>query len=243
MPRLTASELLDLADALRGRPSPERALVLLGACRPEGAGTSELADMPLGLRDLHLMTLFAENFGATLDGVAACPACGAALEAAVAVGDVWLGPGEAQRVDLFEWRGQGWRVAFRLPTTGDLMAIRGAADPAEALRARVIDTVEGPEGEAALAVLPEPVRAAWEAEVAALDPQAEVLLSLTCAECAHPFQVPLEPERFLAYEAERRAQFILQEVHLLASAYGWSEDAILALSDARRRRYVELVAS
>jgi hypothetical protein len=243
MSRLTASELLELADALRGRPAEERALVLLAACRPEGAAGAALAEMPLGLRDLHLLALFRENFGPTLDGVAPCPACAAPLEVAVAVDDVWVGPGAAQRAGLFEWRAGGWRVTFRLPTTADLMAVQGEADPAEALRARVIAAVEGPEGPAGLAELPQAARAAWEAEVEALDPQAEVRLSLTCAACQHPFRVPLEAHRFLAYEAERRAQFILQEIHLLASAYGWTEDAILALSDARRRRYVELVTS
>jgi hypothetical protein len=30
-------------------------------------------------------------------------------------------------------------------------------------------------------------------------------------------------------------------VHTLASAYGWSESEILALSDARRRLYMEMV--
>ncbi len=34
----------------------------------------------------------------------------------------------------------------------------------------------------------------------------------------------------------------LDEVHTLASAYGWSEADILAMSASRRRRYVSLVA-
>jgi len=34
---------------------------------------------------------------------------------------------------------------------------------------------------------------------------------------------------------------LLVEVHALASAYGWSEQEILSLSDARRRLYLEMV--
>jgi hypothetical protein len=32
---------------------------------------------------------------------------------------------------------------------------------------------------------------------------------------------------------------VLDEVHELASAYGWSEEEILGLSSRRRRQYVE----
>jgi hypothetical protein len=35
---------------------------------------------------------------------------------------------------------------------------------------------------------------------------------------------------------------LLAEVHVLAGAYGWSEDAILALSPSRRQHYIALVA-
>jgi hypothetical protein len=33
------------------------------------------------------------------------------------------------------------------------------------------------------------------------------------------------------------------DVHALASAYGWSEREILALSDTRRRLYLEMVSA
>jgi hypothetical protein len=34
---------------------------------------------------------------------------------------------------------------------------------------------------------------------------------------------------------------VLREVHILASAYGWREDDILAMSPARRRIYLEML--
>ena len=44
-------------------------------------------------------------------------------------------------------------------------------------------------------------------------------------------------------ELEAQAKRLLRSVHVLASAYGWSESEILALSEARRDAYVELVQS
>jgi hypothetical protein len=34
---------------------------------------------------------------------------------------------------------------------------------------------------------------------------------------------------------------VLEEVHILASAYGWAQSEILSMSAARRRRYVAMV--
>jgi hypothetical protein len=40
---------------------------------------------------------------------------------------------------------------------------------------------------------------------------------------------------------EARAKRLLAEVHLIASAYGWSEAEILGLSRARRDFYLDMV--
>ena len=46
---------------------------------------------------------------------------------------------------------------------------------------------------------------------------------------------------FLWDEVDVRARRLLDEVHALAGAYGWSEQRILALSEARRRAYLDRV--
>jgi hypothetical protein len=42
-------------------------------------------------------------------------------------------------------------------------------------------------------------------------------------------------------ELNAAATRLLHDVHTLASAYGWSEGDILAMSEARRARYVAMV--
>jgi hypothetical protein len=77
--------------------------------------------------------------------------------------------------------------------------------------------------------------------MALADPMAEILMDLTCPECGHRSNKALDLVAFLWSEIEARAKRLLWEIHALASAYGWPERDILALSDHRRRLYLEMV--
>jgi hypothetical protein len=89
--------------------------------------------------------------------------------------------------------------------------------------------------------LPEPMLAALSRRIAELDPQAEILIDLTCPECSHRWEVLFNIADFLWTEINEWAERTLQTVHKLASAYGWSEREILKLSPVRRQLYLGLV--
>jgi hypothetical protein len=98
----------------------------------------------------------------------------------------------------------------------------GESIPAQALSESVIDRISS--------------------QLAEADPQAEVLIDLTCAGCGHQWQTVFEVERFFWMKINGMARNLLREVHTLAFAYGWSEGDILALSPLRRQFYLEMVA-
>ena len=75
------------------------------------------------------------------------------------------------------------------------------------------------------------------------DPLAEILLDFDCPACGASFQEGLELASFVWAELEARARRLLMDVHTLASAYGWGEAEILALSAARREFYLEMVST
>ena len=77
-------------------------------------------------------------------------------------------------------------------------------------------------------------------ELAAGDPQAEVLLSLRCPACEHEWSTPFDILAYLWDEIDDWARRLLSEVHTLASAYGWSERDVLGMSARRRRLYLEM---
>jgi hypothetical protein len=194
----------------------------------------ELADMPMGRRDKHLLELRELLFGPRLDIFAECPRCAERLEfafdsrqARALQEDLPPGP-----YDL-EWNGVSLR--FRLPTSRDLAAVVNSGP----LRARQVllqrclldgPTELAPEAQAVLA-----------ARMSQFDPLADIQFALQCPACNNAWSLALDVPSYLYKEIASLARRLLREVHLLAKAYGWSEDEILALSPTRRRAYLEMV--
>jgi hypothetical protein len=73
----------------------------------------------------------------------------------------------------------------------------------------------------------------------AADPCIDVSIDLTCPACTHTWNAPFDIAAFLWDEIEVRARQLLDDVHVLAARYGWTEAEILRLSDARRSAYIE----
>ncbi|MBD0672454.1 hypothetical protein [Streptomyces sp. CBMA156] len=230
-----------------------RALLLHTVARP-GVGAAELLAVPLGERDAELFGLRVELFGEKLDVRVGCPGCAEEMEFAFEAGQL-LGAArpaagartvsappsvtEALRVEL-----DGWRVRFRLPTPGDLAAAEQA--PGGLARAvlleRCVLTAEHDGEPVAARQLPEPVQRRLAEAAAAADPCADVRLNLSCPGCGEPALAELDIASYLWEELDDWARATLLDVHLLATAYGWSETEILALSPLRRRYYLELCA-
>ena len=71
------------------------------------------------------------------------------------------------------------------------------------------------------------------------DPQAEVLMPLTCPNCEHSWHSLFDIVSFFWTELTSQAKQLLQEVHVLARFYGWREADILAMTTVRRRFYLD----
>ena len=91
--------------------------------------------------------------------------------------------------------------------------------------------------------LPDDLAEELAAQIAALDPRARIELDLTCAACGHAWPAVFDIASFLWAEISAWAHRTLRDVHAIASAYGWHEADILAMSPLRRQCYLELVRS
>ena len=80
-----------------------------------------------------------------------------------------------------------------------------------------------------------------ESHMEALDPAADIRLGLRCTECGHGWDALLDIGACFWDELGSRAHQLLESVHRLASAYGWRESEILALSPARRAAYLNMI--
>lgn len=242
MHSLSASELLSLWE--RGLPQQpaERALTLLGAASP-AASPDALAQLSIGVRDARLLRLRERTFGTQLKSVAACPQCSERLEFDFSIGQIAMDAENEEQRRLSMSVG-GYEVQFRLPHSLDLLAIAPGAglDRAERfLLARCLLSVRLHGVEKDFDDLPAEVIEAVLSEMARNDPQADIQLALTCPGCGHAWQLTFDIVSFFWSELNAWAQRILREVHTLASAYGWREEEILALSAWRRQVYLGII--
>jgi hypothetical protein len=237
MRSLAAAELLNAWE--QGLPWPpfQRALLLLEAALPD-VSPDALADLSIGQRDAYLLALRERLFGKELVGVATCPNCGDSLELNFTTADIRV-PMQDDPALLLE--AEGYRVHFRLPTSCDLAALASDSGAAQdRLLARCIleatqdGTFQRPD------MLPEEVQRRVIDEMARADAQADIQLDVTCPACGHTWHAAFDVLSFLWAEVHAWALRILREVHLLASAYGWSEADILAMSALRRQWYIQM---
>jgi hypothetical protein len=251
---LSAAELLAVWEMGATQHPVQRALTLLVAAWPE-LPVTVFAQLSIGQRDACLLTVRERLFGPRLTGVARCAQCGERVELTFDVTDIRAPlPATDQGAEppgspapALELIADEYRVRFRLPNSTDLLAIVDVTDPSaarQALLRRCILGVADDSGDVItqapseiLAPLADVIGAAMDAA----DPQGNVQLALDCPACGHHWLQAFDILTYLWSEIDDWAQHILREVHLLASAYGWSEWEILALSARRRQSYLEMV--
>lgn len=239
----SSSELLHTWDAGSGRDHTSRALLLLQTACPEPVD-GDPADLNVGRRDGLLLDLREGLFGSQIDAFERCPECGADLEftfdvADIRAGDIAVVDGPVG-VEI-----DGYNLLARLPTSRDLYAISGCRDLHDArdqLMARCLLDVDESGQSPPYTELPIIVRDELARALSLADPQAVVTLALECAVCGHDWQTHFDIVEYLWAEMEQLGRRMLRDVHTLATSYGWSESAILALSPQRRRIYLEMVS-
>jgi hypothetical protein len=259
-PLLTA-ELLTLWEQGLSQTSIQRSLALLAAACPD-LSPEQVRQLTVGQGDRLLLTLREQLFGSQLVSVAVCPACGDRLELNFSVDEIRLPVAEVPETIAVD---QGeYQIQLRLPTRLDLATItQGQASTLSDLRRRLLERClvkvqpeqANREGRLMTEDLPadlptdlptnwpEDLMQAIATQLAAADPQADIQLDLACPVCGHRWQAAFDIGTFLWSEIHAWALRLLREVHGLASAYGWSEAAILGMSAQRRQWYLEMAGS
>lgn len=229
----SAELLLQAWEAGRNRHPLDRGLLLFALAEPE-ADPETLAEEPLGRRNEALLRLRLATFGGEVQGFLDCPECDARMELRLDGGEL-LASAPA-RSDVVRVQGR----SFRLPTTRDLAAIlpgTSSEEPALRLLQRCSDGTDGAMDPAQALRILESVEDAMERA----DPMAQIGLEVSCEACGHRWTAFLDMVDFLWEELEAYALRLLDEIHILASAYGWTERTVLTLSETRRSAYIRRI--
>jgi len=230
----TGTDDMALADSQPGLAGA-LAYVTRAACLPDGAPLDAGA-LPVGDLDLLVVARRRELRGDTLVAEGQCAQCGSAVDvqfSLAAYADHHRSR-PARRVTEVErgWhRLHGPEVSFRVPVVADVLAAAGADDPRAALLARCVR--EPLAARAARAV---------EQAMATLAPTLRADVAGTCPECAAAVLLDVDARELCMAELRFLAGSVYDDVNLIASVYRWSQDAILELPSARRRRYADLIA-
>jgi hypothetical protein len=250
-PLTGADEAFLLEEAAALLPA-QRATALLARCVERLGPWEEVTPdavraLSVGDREALLLHLRRLTLGERIECVLRCPeaACGEKMDLDLAVSDLLFPPYpdaapwyEAELGEPGEYR----KVRFRLPTGADqeeaaLLALTDINAAAGRLLRRCLEN--DPSAEISLK---EGDAERLGALMAERDPQAELVLQLTCPICARDFETPFDTAAFFLQELAGRSAILYREVHRLALAYHWSQAEILSLSGRQRRLYLELLA-
>lgn len=225
---------LDLDFGQSDRPSLVTAL--LAQCG-EPRDPSFWWSQPVGERTAALVRLVAlteERDEISLSARCMAAACGESFEFELSLR---LLPGGAAHADpLHVQLDAGRALTLRRPTGEDLRRWRDAppASRAEALRVMLDSLVVAgearPDDEAAVS-----------ASIAAADPLVDFTVACHCPACGAPNEVSVDLEALALTRLVGRQRALLQEVHRLASHYGWTESEVLAVPPSRRARYLAFI--
>lgn len=246
MRALSASELLDIWERGLTQQPTQRVLMLLAAACPE-IPPNALAKLSIGQRDAKLLTLREWTFGPQLASLVTCPSCAQRLELTFNVVEIRVTPESrsAESAEELSLNVADYEIHFRLPNSLDLAAVAGREDAVESrqlLLQRCLLASHHNGKERSADELPADVVDAVVERMAQADPQADVQLDLSCPSCAHQWWTTFDIVSFFWTEIEAWAYRTLRQVHILASAYGWREADILAMSPGRRQLYLEMVS-
>ncbi len=224
-----------------------RCLSRLGPLQP--VEVDVVRRLSVGDREALLLHLRRLTLGERMSCLFSCPNCGLKMDLDLQITELLL-PAYPRDKTVHEVQinegTNSYHVVFRLPNGEDQEAVAALAAEsvelaAETLLRRCIERVTCADGEQ-LASAPAVVLREVSAKMAELDPQAELLLDLTCTECAAGFVVPFDVADYVCREIAGQEHEFYRELHMLSFHYHWNESSILGMSRHKRQIYLDLLA-
>ena len=243
MRNLLAQELLEVWERGVAQAPAVRALSLLAAACPE-LTFDQIATLSIGQRDACLLALREELFGPELQSVVNCPGCNERLELSLSTTELRSGSEPELQAGEVSLSVGGYSLRLRPPNSRDVLLAGSLVDPAgrrdQLLKCCLLSAESNGVPVEVDHLSPEVAEAVGQ-ELAEADPLADIRMKMLCPSCGHAWRAAFDIVEFLWAEVEAWAGRILNDVHTLASAYGWCERDILALSPTRRQFYLDMV--
>lgn len=238
MQPLSYRQMLDVWESGQNRTGVQRALILLAHACP-GDDQDTLARLSIGERDRRLLDLRELTFGRHMSSLATCPSCGERLDLSFSTDDM-RSPGPENGQEL-SFDIEDWRIGFRLPSSADVEGLLPGPDGRTELLRRCVLSVRRADQVKAMEDLPKRYLDVLAQRMGEADPRADLSAAIACPGCSHRWRATFDILAYFWEEIGALVFRVLNDVHVLALAYGWREDDVLALSPWRRNHYLSLV--
>lgn len=239
MRRISTAELLQIWEYGQDRDVLHKSLLLLTTSCPP-ADWNTVVQWPVGTRDGLLIQFREQFFGDRTVNNAVCPACSETLEWEMKTSDLLSQkPVEWVDIPVFSAIFEAFSLQFRLPNSADFLG--DIPDkPFQLIRNCIISAQKKGKG-CDVDTLPENILQLIESRMETEDPNANLIFNLNCPTCSYRWQVVFDILTYLWKELDAWARQRLQEVFILARAFGWSEHDILSMNAKRRQFYLEMI--
>ncbi len=231
---LSAAELLNLWERAYGLSPGRRAIEIVRAGFPQYEWT-DIAHWPIGFRDRQIARLRAIHFGLTVPSVTNCPGCHAAVEFSVELDHCFQLQATEFDTPLLSALPDNI-LGVRPLTTADVLEHLESAGREEELVRRCLTLVDD-------ALLPSEDLSSLAGRLESLDPEARIEFALQCPECGREWSSLFDIVSVFWIELNTWARRMMQEIHQLATRYGWSEEEILRISPWRRAIYLSMTGA
>lgn len=234
----TSTELLHLWENSFDQTKLDWALHLLAiACSTPNLETA--AQWDISQRDGRLFQLRAWMFGTHFTNTTLCPKCNEKVEWEMNISDFPIPALQLEAsTQTFTFEQDGYHIRYRQPNSQDIMT----GDPEKILDNCLI-TILKEQTVITYHDLPDSTKGALNTDMEKANPLAHISMQLSCPSCQNQWEVIFDIIHYLWTEVDQWAKHILQEVYLLARAFGWSEQEILNLSPRRRQYYLQMIRS
>ncbi|GAA1579162.1 hypothetical protein GCM10009678_72240 [Actinomadura kijaniata] len=225
--------LLDAWEAGAVAPSAARGATLAHHCGLVPDADTAL-DLPLGEIARLAARLYTAGFGSAATCVVSCPDCAERLEVRIDLDP--LADAEPESAAPRPVPTSGGEVLVRPVTSRDLLA----AATTEANAALLLASCLVGDHPAVDRLQPDDV-AAIDTKLEELAGAAAATVQMRCPQCGTAMRIGVDVVALLWDQVRSNAPRLLAEIVTLATAYGWSEQSVLAMSATRRQAYLALV--
>jgi len=239
---ITDQELLNVWEFGLSHSVLETSLVLLTYIFPEN-DISKVASFSIGERDARLLYVRELLFGSVLRNTSDCTSCGQKMEWETTTEELKLQSfqenTEPEKIEL-EYDNQ--KIQFRLPNSQDMLSV-STIDSKDKQVDQLIQScmVNSSIAKKGIQKLSEDLKTRIVKRMEEEDPQANIVMNLSCPECENEWNATFDIMQYLWTEINEWAVRFVQDVYLIASNFGWSEKDILEMNRFRRDLYLNMI--